>query len=249
MKTTTLLSFIMTGLLITAMMACKKSTGAPTGPNSALTCNIIGVTDNNNGAVTNYTISYNGDFSMAAVTAQGAINFNRVFTYASGYIFVSVSDSTGTENEDDMVTLDTGGRVITIRKYYPATVTYNYLIMTYITGNELGDITATNKNGNFTTSYDWLGGDIIRASGAGTETNYTYNTNMPLQDGDYLKINSLLYYATYYIKNTHLLKSQSTTGQGTTNYNYVMNANGYIDRLAITNGTATETMSYQYQCH
>lgn len=230
--------------LVILFAACKKTSSSHNI--SALGCKIVGITDNNNGAVTNYSLSYTGDGKITTVTAKGFRNFKRIFSYGSNMIYIAGSDATGV-NERDTVIMDANQLVTAIHRYYSASSSYNNSIMTYDTGNELSALTFVNNTGTNTIHYTWRNGDLVQSSNGVITMHYAYDTSTSVKDGDYLKINMLLQYGVCYINNTHLVKGVS--GGTAENYSYTTTGNGDINTLTITDGTKAETLSYQYECH
>jgi YD repeat-containing protein len=74
-----------------------------------------------------------------------------------------------------------------------------------------------------------------------------YDTNKPAVTGNLDQFNQLLAIGAMYIKNAHLIVSESHGT--TTTYSYTYTAEGNISTIKMTTGNNSSTISYTYNCN
>jgi YD repeat-containing protein len=104
--------------------------------------------------------------------------------------------------------------------------------------------TTSSTGGNPTiTTYRWLNHDIVSETTGANTTSWSFYTDKPRKDGDYLwllKIN----YGGDILRTANLLKSS-----GATNFSYEFDSDGKLSSMTFSDSGSSQTISYEYTCN
>ncbi|XZF13256.1 hypothetical protein ACTHGU_15825 [Chitinophagaceae bacterium MMS25-I14] len=238
---------LLTIALAIAFPACKKKDNSPT-------CRIITITEVSSSGTSVINLTYNNDGKVSTISETGSSTVNKVFTYNSNTIIVNATGSGGTFSERDSISLNSSGQAINFRRFTNSAGTNwdNDAFEYDNSGHVIKDIsTGSGSSSTSTTVYTYTNGDLTSAITSGSSTSSAvveYYADKPAMDGDYFHVTGILNYGFQLIKNVHMTKS-ITQGTTVVNLSYTYNNSNQVSQLTYTNGSALETVSYQYQCN
>ena len=237
---------ILTTLSVLIITSCKKP------GTDKQQCRIINMVITQNSTSTIYDISYNNDGKPSKITAPSA---TKTITYGANSIATLTTDGSGAFLGKVLVTMNNNNNIANIKENYNSSGTNWDNIQIIYDGNGIPVKefkTTSGSNAVTTINYTVTNGDIVKTSDGVNIDNYGFYADIPYQQGDFLYINSLLSYGVEgYMKNTHLVKSLSSSGASANiNMTYDMDEKGKIVKLSLTNGlSAPLLITYQYECN
>jgi hypothetical protein len=230
-------------IMVLAPFCSKKNAAAV--PN----CQIITIVDSYNSTNTTYNLTYGNNGKISTIQNTSATSpFTEVFTYANNVILVSKTGAGSVFISSDSNAVNSAG-LITYSQQIDATADTTINTYTYDGNNDLLKSTTQTNGGAITTNtFQYTNGDLTSSSDGTTTTTYTYYTDKPSQNGDYIHVFQLFNYGGQAIQSAHLIASLQS-GSSIDNFNYSFDSSGKITSLTATSGSTVETISFQYQCN
>jgi hypothetical protein len=194
------------------------------------------------GTGANDTVLYNNEGKISSIV-NGLSRIN--YSYADNKVTGTAFDATGAFSYKTMATLNSAGLITNLRTEYNASGTQWGNIVYEYNGEELSQSTNTSSTGGTPsiTTYRWLNHNIVSETTGANTTPWTFYTDKPRKDGDYLwllKIN----YGGDILRTANLLKSF-----GTTNFSYEFDSDGKISSMGVSDGGSSQTITYEYTCN
>lgn len=233
------LRIITVALLVTSILFSCKKDSTPAKP----ACRIITVSRTGYDLV---NLSYNSEEKLSSVS-EGTYTTSLVY---SGNTIIATTTQAGVAySQKKIITLNSNGLASNVRTEitnHTGTTTWENIVYEY-SGNELIKSTQTSSVGGAPaiTTCTWSGGNLITGVSGPTSITFSYYTDKPAQ-GDYLFL-SALQQGYPIIRNKNAVKSLFS-GSDILNFAYTYDSDGKVTSIIIT-GSASETITYQYQCN
>jgi YD repeat-containing protein len=231
------------GIFILILVSCSKNSNtAPVIPVN--NCKIIAASIVSGTTTANYTFAYNSDGKLSGSVYAGAYGDTITYTYNGNTIYRSVA--AGAHPSLDTISVNNAGFMLQDKDVVaPNIYMTNYV---YDVNQELKTITQQeNSYPPISVSFTFTNGDNTQTTQGSFVDTLVYDTNKPAVTGNLDQFNQLLAIGAMYIKNAHLIVSESHGT--TTTYSYTYTTEGNISTIKMTTGNNSSTISYTYNCN
>lgn len=241
-------------IIIIPGIACSKSDTMPTGVTPPVvippvkTCDIVSAiaTSETGTVLFKDSFFYNSDDKLSGSTYASTDSYSVNYTYNGNLIYRAVN--AGANSSADTLTLNAAGLLLKRKEVISAsTWISNYA---YDADNQL--VSFSQQQDAYppvATYYTFANGDnTFSTDGISSNDTLVYDNSKLAVAGNTDQFFQMLYSGAMYIKNKHLLKSESHGN--TVNYQYTFNSDGNIATLKMVfPGAGSETITYGYNCH
>lgn len=244
-------------VLILFFFSCSKNDSTPesvpappvtpTNPVApAKVCKILAAAEvgGNGDTVAKYTYQYNSDSKLRGSLYTGSYSDTVSYSYSGKTIYRSVA--AGINSSVDTITLNDAGFEVHDKEVVGTSVYMTDFV--YDVNMQLKTFTQQQDSyPPISSSYTFTNGDVTLITNGAFQDTLVYDTSKLAVSGNLDQFNQLLGQGAMYIKNKHLLISESHGS--TTKYTYVFNGEGNISSMNIGTGNNSETINYTYDCN
>jgi hypothetical protein len=228
-------------ILCLVLFSCSKTSNTP--PATPVNkCKIIGASEVSSTGIVlgTYTFTYNSDGKPSGSIFSGPYADTVSLRYSGDTIYRAVA--AGINSSVDTITINGGGLILKDKEVVGSSVYITDYV--YDASQELQTVSDL---ANVTHVYFTNGDQTLSTEGSFSDT-LVYDLTKTAVTGNLDQFNQLLSLGAMYIKNKHLLVSESHGS--TTQYQYTFTSEGNISTIKILSANnSSATITYTYDCN